>query len=310
MGSETVLVTGGAGFIGSAIARQLVDIGDDVIIVDNLTTGQRDNVPDGTTFIEGDISNKNIVNKLDEYEIETVFHLAAQSSGEKSFDDPRYDFRSHVVGTFNLLRWCQSSTVERFVYASSMSVYGDPAYLPVDEQHPVDPKTFYAAGKLAAEAYVQLFDNMGLNTTIFRLFSVYGPNQNMNNMKQGMVSIYLSFLLRDEVLLIKGSTDRFRDFVYIDDVVDAWIEAKDAPATHGEIYNIAREKKITVENLIECMLNCFGDPNYPVEVTDGTPGDQFGIYGDSSKLRQDINWTPDISIEQGLTEMIESENES
>ena len=309
MGSETVLVTGGAGFIGSAIAKQLVDIGDDVIIVDNLTTGQRDNVPDGTTFIEGDISNKNITNKLHEYEIETVFHLAAQSSGEKSFDDPRYDFRSHVVGTFNLLRWCQSSTVERFVYASSMSVYGDPTYLPVDEQHPVDHKTFYAAGKLAAEAYVQLFDNMGLNTTIFRLFSVYGPNQNMNNMKQGMVSIYISFLLRDEVLLIKGSTDRFRDFVYIDDVVDAWIEAKDAPTTHGEIYNISREKKITVEHLVECMLKYFGEPNYPVEVADGTPGDQFGIYGDSSKLRQDINWTPNISIEQGLTEMIESETD-
>jgi UDP-glucose 4-epimerase len=191
-----------------------------------------------------------------------------------------------------------------------MSVYGGPEYLPVDETHPVDPKTYYAAGKLGAEAYVKLFDNLGLDTTIFRLFSVYGPGQNMRNMKQGMVSIYLSFVLRGEELLIKGPTERFRDFVYVDDVVDAWIKATNAPETHGETYNICRNKRIEVSELVDTMLDVYGAEDYPIEITDGTPGDQFGIYGNASKLRDDLGWSPTVSLESGLKRMIENEKES
>jgi UDP-glucose 4-epimerase len=301
MNNESILVTGGAGFIGSAMVERLIEQGADVLV------GDRKNVPSDVELLEVDLHEDRPLEALNGHEIDTVFHLAGQSSGEKSFDDPEYDLNSHVVSTFNLLRWCKANDVNRILYASSMSVYGDPEYLPVDEIHPVDPKTYYAAGKLGAEAYVKLFDNLGLNTTIFRLFSVYGPGQNMTNMKQGMVSIYLSFVLRGEKLLIKGSTDRFRDFVYVEDVIDAWIKATNEPDTYGEVYNVCRNKRIEVSELVDTMLKVYGEEDHPIEVTDGTPGDQFGIWGDSSKLQNDIQWSPTVSIEEGLKRMIEQE---
>jgi len=308
MDYETVLVTGGAGFVGSALAEHLLQTGRNVIVIDNLHTGSIENCPSGARFIRGDISKKKTYQKVKANEIDAVFHLAAQSSGEASFDDPEYDFESHVKGTFELLRWCSSNGITRFIYASSMSVYGDPEYLPVEETHPVDPKTYYAAGKLGAESYVKLFENHGMNTTIFRMFSIYGPGQNMENMKQGMVSIYLRFLLEEDQILVKGPLDRFRDFIYIDDVVDAWITALKDSAAHGETFNLARGKKVEVKELLETMLHCAGEEEFPIEVTDGTPGDQFGIYGDVSKIQERLGWTPEVSLEEGLNAMIEAES--
>jgi UDP-glucose 4-epimerase len=305
---DRVLVTGGGGFIGSSIAARLTE-SYDVVVVDNFSTGNKANVPTETTLVEGDLSNTDTYDDLDEYDIDAVLHLAGQSSGEASFDDPEYDFESHAVSTFKLLRWCESTGVSRFVYASSMSVYGDPKYQPVDESHPVDPKTYYAAGKLSAESYVKLFDNLGLDTTIFRLFSVYGPGQNLENMKQGMVSIYLSFVLNSETLTVKGPLERFRDFVYIDDVVKVWTDTIEDSATYGETYNVARCEKVTIRELIERMLEQYGDEDYPIEVADGTPGDQFGIYGDASKLRNDTGWTPSVTIDEGLGQMVSTERE-
>lgn len=310
MSQETILVTGGAGFVGSAMAHRLTEEGYDVVVVDNLSTGRRSNVPDDATFLEADLSDPSTYESLRDHAVDIVFHLAGQSSGEKSFDDPMYDLQSHVLSTFHLLQFCIEQDVERVLYASSMSVYGDPEYQPVDERHPVDPKTFYAAGKLGAEAYIKLFDNLGLDTTIFRLFSIYGPGQNMENMKQGMVSIYLSFVLDGEELLIKGSTDRFRDFVYIDDVVDAWLAAIDNPATFGETFNLARGERVEVAELVETILDCYGADDYPIEVTDGTPGDQFGIYGDATKLEEAIDWSATTPLETGLEKMIDAEANS
>lgn len=309
MTAERVLVTGGAGFIGSAIARRLLNDGVDVVVVDNLSTGRKENVPAGAAFVEGDLADPETLAAVDAESVDAVFHLAGQSSGEKSFDDPEYDLNSHVVSTFNALRWCKSNDISRFLYASSMSIYGDPEYLPVDEQHPFDPKTYYAAGKIGAEAYVDLFENLGLNTTTFRLFSIYGPGQNLTNMKQGMVSIYLSFVLNGEDLLIKGPLDRFRDFVYIEDLVEAWMAAVNDPTTFGETYNLCRNERIEVKDLVETILKCYGNLEYPIEVVGGTPGDQFGIFGDASKLRGDIGWSPDISLEEGISRMIDAETD-
>ncbi|WP_440991953.1 NAD-dependent epimerase/dehydratase family protein [Haloarchaeobius baliensis] len=307
MTTETVLVTGGAGFIGSAMAERLLDTGREVVVVDNLSTGGRENVPAGATFVAGNTADPATYEAVESVsDVDAVFHLAGQSSGEASFDDPVADLESHVIGTFELLRWCRERDIDRLLYASSMSVYGDPRYLPVDESHPSDPKTFYAAGKRGAEAYVRLFDNLGMETTVFRLFSVYGPGQNMANMKQGMVSIFLSFCLDDGPIVVKGPLDRFRDFVYVDDVVDAWVRALDEPATDGETYNLGRGERVTVDELLETMGEVYdGDPG-PVEVTDGTPGDQFGIVADATRLRRDLDWEPSVGLREGLTRMLRS----
>jgi UDP-glucose 4-epimerase len=145
---------------------------------------------------------------------------------------------------------------------------------------------------------------MGNETTIFRLFSVYGPGQNLENMKQGMVSIYLSFVLDGEELVIKGPTDRFRDFVFIDDVVDAWMAATEAPETYGRVYNLSQGERTEVAELVETIFDCYGVSDYPTKVTDGTPGDQFGIYGDASKIKNDIGWEATTSLRDGIQQMV------
>lgn len=299
------LVTGGAGFIGSALARELLRRGNDVVVADNLFTGYRENVPEGAVFIEMDISNPVHYDRLADMKFDAVLHLAAQSSGEASFHDPWYDFNSHVTGTFLMLEYCRKKGTPRLLYASSMSVYGTPEYLPVNEDHRPQPMTYYASGKLAAEAYIKLYSSLGVDTTVFRMFSVYGPNQNLANKMQGMVSIYLSFILENQPITVKGSKERFRDLVYIDDIVDAWLTALDSPAAFGKTYNLGTGHKTTVGELLSLMTKCAGNPDYPVEFTDGTLGDQFGLYADIGSLHRDLGWQPRTDLRTGLCAMLD-----
>lgn len=302
-----IIVTGGAGFIGSHISRRLLAEGYKVTILDNLSTGKLNNIPRQAEFIKIDLGQQDEYKGLEKVDCDAIFHLAGQSSGEWSFQDPLYDLRSHVLSTFLLLDWCKQNVITRFVYASSMSVYGDPDYLPVDEKHPLQPKTFYAAGKISAEAYIKLYQNLGINTTIFRLFSVYGPGQDLGNKIQGMASIYLSYLLEGKPILVKGSAERFRDFIYIDDVVGAWFNSLDNPATYGRVYNLATGKKTKVEELIEAIKEVAGNPDYPIEYADGTSGDQFGLVADISRIAQDLRWQPKVDLSTGIKKMFEFE---
>ncbi len=299
------LVTGGAGFIGAALTQKLVLLGNQVVVADNLSTGYRENVPKGAGFVEMDISNPAHYERLPDLKFDAALHLAAQSSGEASFQDPWYDFNSHVTGTFLLLEHCRKKGIRRFLYASSMSVYGAAEYLPVDEKHQVQPKAYYSAGKLAAEAYLSLFSTLGVDSTVFRMFNVYGPNQNLANKMQGMVSIYLSFILENKPITVKGAKERFRDFIYIDDVVDAWLGALDNPASFGKTYNLGAGRKTTVAELLALMTECAGNPDYPVEFSGGTPGDLFGLYANIGALQQDIGWQPRTALREGLRAMLD-----
>lgn len=300
---KRLIVTGGAGFIGSHIASRLISEGFDVLILDNLSTGKEGNIPGKADFIKLDLGKESSYDRLKDFSCLAVFHLAGQSSGEASFRDPFYDLESHAMSTFWLLDWCRKKRVSRFVYASSMAVYGDPAYLPVDEGHPFQPKTFYGSAKIAAEAYVRLYQTLGVDTTIFRMFSVYGPGQDLENRAQGILSIYLSYLMEGAPIVVKGSPDRFRDLVYIDDVVDAWATALDDPRSYGKTYNIATGKKTRVRDMIALLAAAFGHADYPVEYRSGTPGDQFGIIGDISLIRRELGWEPKIPLSEGLARM-------
>jgi UDP-glucose 4-epimerase len=300
-----VMVTGGAGFIGSHLATHLIRRGHRVTVLDDLSTGKLANIPPEAAFIRLDLGQRQEYSKIAPLKADAVFHLAGQSSGEASFADPWKDCRSHVLSTFLLLKWCRRKQVDRFIYASSMATYGEPRYLPVDEDHPQQPLTFYAAGKIAAEAYVKLYQTLGVNTTIFRLFSVYGPGQDLENQQQGMVSIYLSYLLAQEPIVVKGSQNRFRDFIYIDDVVRAWLEAWETPASYGKIYNIASGTKTTVADLLVALKNAAGRPDFPVICQDRTPGDQHGVVGDTARVRRDLHWRPETDLLTGLSKMVE-----
>ena len=302
---KKIIVTGGAGFIGSHIARNLVQAGHDVVVVDNLVTGFEENIPTGATFLNGDVSEKTTIESLP-VDSDAVLHLAAQSSGEVSAENPDLDLKANTLSTLYLLQWCKENRIPRFVYASSMAIYGNVANNPVSEDHPCEPLSFYGISKLSSEHYIRHYASEGLKTTCFRMFSVYGPGQNMTNMKQGMVSIFLAYLMKGEEVWVKGSPDRFRDFIYIDDVVDAWCSCLDNEQTWGKTYNLATGKKTTVRELVTKEIQQFGgDPQtYPVKFEGSTPSDQFGLYADISRIRADLGWEPRYSLDEGLKNMM------
>jgi len=301
------LVTGGAGFIGSHLASRLLSRGFEVTVVDNLHSGKKENVPLATNFIKADLSQEGSFALLGDSPYDVVFHLAGQSSAALSFEDPYYDFRSHVVTTMLLMRWCMKTECRRFIYASSMAVYGDPAYLLIDEKHPLQPKSFYAAAKISAENYIRLYHALGVNSTILRLFNVYGPGQDLDNKMQGMLSIYLSYMLENSPVVVKGSKERFRDFVYIDDVIDAFILAYDSPVSHGKTYNVATGISTKVGDLIGELKASLGYRDYSVEYKEGTPGDQFGLVGDIKLIRKELHWEPKVSLREGISKTVSFE---
>lgn len=302
---KKIIVTGGAGFIGSHIAKRLVQTGHDVVVVDNLVTGFEENIPKGATFIKGDVSDKSTIESLPR-NTDAVLHLAAQSSGEVSAENPDLDLKANTLSTLYLLQWCKENHVPRFVYASSMAIYGNVTHNPVSEDCPCEPLSFYGISKLSSEHYIRHYASEGLNTTCFRMFSVYGPGQNMTNMKQGMVSIFLAYLVKGEQIWVKGSGDRFRDFIYIDDVVDAWCSCLENTKTWKKTYNLATGKKTTVRELVEKEIQQFGKGTepYPVKFEGSTPADQFGLYADISRLRADLGWEPRYTLDEGLRTMI------
>jgi UDP-glucose 4-epimerase len=304
--TPAALVTGGAGFIGSHLSRRLLAEGWHVDVVDNLTTGFRENIPAGTNFFEIDVSRNHLPELLPARRYDAVFHLAAQSSGEISFDNPSYDLRTNCQSTLLLLEWCKTHGTARFLYTSSMSIYGDQEAQPVTERAAPVPKSFYGVGKLASEAYLKIYEPLGIRSTALRLFNVYGPGQNLSNMRQGMVSIFLAYILNNQKVVVKGSPERYRDLVYIDDVIDAYMACLANPSTYGKAYNVATGEKTTVGGLIDAELKAFGHKpgSYPVHFADGTPGDTFGIVGDIGSLCADTGWKPQVTLAVGLERMV------
>src|SRR5262245_48932883 len=189
-----VLVTGGAGFIGSHLARALLDRKHEVVVVDNLVGGKRENVPERCGFVEADVSDPESVDRLPP--VDCVAHFAAQSSGPISSEIPYRDLQSNAASTLLLSRWCVNRGIRRFVYASSMAIYGNPLDMPVREDAAQLPLSYYGVSKLTSEHLLRVAEHEGLRSTSLRFFSVYGPGQDLGNLKQGIVSIYLAYLLR------------------------------------------------------------------------------------------------------------------
>lgn len=296
------LVTGAAGFIGAAIVERLISEGHSCTTIDNLFTGMQDHVPEGCRFILGDVSDPDIINSLKEEQFDAIIHIAGQSSGEVSFDDPVYDLQTNTQSTILLLKYAKETGCKKFIYASSMSTYGDHNPPVCDEETPTIPKSFYAVGKLASENYMRVYSEFGITCTALRFFNVYGIGQNMTNLRQGMASIFLAMAINDHHIMVKGSKDRFRDFVYIDDVVDAVIRCLKREKGY-DVFNVCTGVPTTVEHVIQSITT-----NLPydvlVEFTGGTPGDQFGIYGNNEKIQRDLGWKPNVCFDDGMRRMI------
>lgn len=302
---KTYLVTGAAGFIGAKVAERLISLGNRVVTIDNLSTGYLNTIPNGVIFIEGDLQNPDVIDKLNQFSFDTIYHIAGQSSGEISFDDPVYDLQTNTQSTLLLLKYCLATNCRKFIYASTMSVYGDQEVLPVSEEASTYPKSLYGVGKLASEHYLRIYAEYGLATCALRLFNVYGPGQNLANMRQGMVSIFLAQALSSGAIHVKGASERFRDFVYIDDVVDAFVGMENLiqQGTYS-CYNVCSGVKTKVGELVDLITQLFQD-TIPVTYQGATMGDQFGIVGSNHAIVAKLKWSPKVSLPEGLSRMFE-----
>ncbi len=300
---KKALVTGGAGFIGAHLCRHLQSQGYEVTALDNLSSGSRRNLPSEIDFVEADLASESALASLDR-PFDTVFHLASHVGQELSFERPAFDLANNATGTANLLSWCLATKTNRVIFASTMNVYGDPPdpSRPVVEDDPLRPPSPYAVAKIACEQLLEVYRPLGISSASLRLFNTYGPLQDLTNMKQGMVSIFMRYVADGDPIIVRGVGDRFRDFVSVHDVASAF----DVLASTGAegIYNVSTGIRTSVDQLLTEIVSAFGLPGsrYPVEYTAGTVRDQFGLVGNSSKLRA-LGWEPVVTLPQGLQEM-------
>ena len=294
------MVTGVGGFIGSHVARRIVEEGHRVFGVDDFSSGYRENVPPGLELIVHDLAKRDIHRFLPE-KCDVILHIAGQSSGEISFDDPVVDLEKNTVSTLNLIRYGISVGAQRLVYASSMCVYGNAEDRPVREETDCHPLSCYGTGKLAAERYLSIYEEK-LPYVAFRMFNVYGPGQDMANLRQGMVSIFLAQMLNGGNVHVKGSLERFRDFIFIDDVVEAWWRTTISDRADGQVINLGTGQRTTVLALLESMARHFPEATWFSRGQ--TPGDQPGICADTSRLRSILGLDGLTNLNDGMDRFV------
>lgn len=303
---KNYLVTGAAGFIGAEISKKLIQRGDKVVTIDNLSSGFESNIPEGVEFIYGNTYDKEVIEKLGNTKFDAIYHIAGQSGGVTCWEDPIYDLNSNVTSTLLLLDYAKKTGCEKFLYASTMSVYGDENPCPVKEDDNIKPKSFYAVGKNASEHYMRIYsEEFGIKCTALRLNNTYGPGQNMSNLLQGMVSIFLAQAINDHHITVMGDKNRYRDFVYIDDTVNAFLMAENSCEDNlYNYYTVATNRKNTCERVVE-LIQQYLPYEVSVEYKGKTKGDQFGIFCSYEKIFNAIGWTPKVSLEDGLKTMTE-----
>jgi UDP-glucose 4-epimerase len=303
-----VLVTGGAGFIGSHVVEKLVGLGCDVCALDNLSTGSLENlrscVKGGKVdFVEGDILDRELVEALVK-RVDAVVHLAAVTSVPFSVAHPVLTNEVNVAGTLNLLKACSKSDVQRFVLVSSCAVYGEPDYLPVDENHRTNPLSPYSASKLAAEHYCQAFSHScGLETVILRLFNVYGPRQREDDTYSGVITRFVRNLFSGKPLVVYGDGSQTRDFVHVHDVAEAVWLALNVRDVANQAYNVGYGRPVDINELAKMLAGFFGD-TVEVQYKEPRIGDLKHSYADVTKAKEALRYRPKIALEVGLQSLI------
>lgn len=300
------IVTGGAGFIGSNLVDALVELGD-VTIIDDLSSGNLDNLEQ--LLKRDDVSLERLsVTDLEGMkphfeDVNCVFHLAAVSNISSSVADPLLTNEVNVKGTLNVLLAARDSGVRKVVFASSASVYGDTEEVPTAENALSDPLSPYAVTKLAGEHYCDVFSDLyGLETTSLRPFNVYGPRQDPNSQYAAVIPLFIRSLLEGEAPTIDGDGEQTRDFVYVKDVVRAFIQALDHRAKGA--YNIAGGKGISINELFRQVSDIMGVDVEPLH-GEPRPGDVRHSTADITRAKRDLRYEPEYDIRRGLEETIE-----
>ena len=303
---SSYLVTGGAGFIGSHLAEELLKRGHRVRVADSLITGKRKNldVVKPTEFLEGDLADAAFAEKACAG-MDYVLHQAAIPSVPRSVDDPITSNRANITATLNVLVGARKAGVQRLVYAGSSSAYGDTPTLPKDEEMPTRPLSPYALQKVVGEQYLLMFTRLyGLETVAIRYFNVFGPRQDPTSPYSGVISVFATALLENRSPKIFGNGEQTRDFTYVANVVDGVLRAAEAPNVSGEVINVATGGRVSLNELFRSMRTLIGATVEPTYAED-RPGDVRDSQADISKARRLLGYEPIVDFEEGLRRTVE-----
>ena len=301
--SGIAVVTGGAGFIGSHIAGALTSSGARVRVLDDLSTGHRENLDEiggDIDFVQGSVADEQLLSKALE-NVELIFHEAAIPSVPRSVEAPRNTHIASVDGTFSLLLAAKEAGVRRVVYAASSSAYGDQHTLPKVEKMAPDPLSPYAVAKLVGEYYCRVFTRVyGLETVSLRYFNVFGPRQDPGSQYSGVVSRFISALLGDQRPVIFGDGEQSRDFTYIENVVAANLSAASAPKASGNVINVANGERITLNELLNELKQLTGRTDVTAEHRDSRVGDVRHSLADITMARELLGYESKVGLREGL----------
>lgn len=306
--SGIVLVTGGAGFIGSHIASALIDKGARVRVLDDLSTGHRENLDEiggKIDFIKGSVANPRVLRRALR-DVELVFHEAAVPSVPRSVKKPRESHIASVEGTFSLLLAAKQQNVKRVVYAASSSAYGDQPKPRKSEQMRPDPLSPYAVGKLVGEYYCQVFTRVyKLETVSLRYFNVFGPRQDPSSPYSGVVSLFIAALLSGKRPIIYGDGKQSRDFTYIDNVVAANLRAAQSKKAVGQVINVANGESITLNQLLDELKELTGKQHVKPVYKEPRVGDVLQSRADISQARELLGYKSKVDLREGLQRTID-----
>jgi UDP-glucose 4-epimerase len=306
-----LLVTGGAGFIGSHLSEGLLAAGAEVTALDDLSTGSRENLPAEVELVVADVADAEAVRAcFAGRRFDAVFHVAGQASIATSFASPNRDLRANVLGTLNVLEACLAAEVPRVVHASSMTVYGEPENVPTPEHEPCRPVSYYGITKYAAERYALVTGerpDADLAVTALRMFNVYGERQSLSNPYQGVLAIFVGNVLRGEPVTVHGDGLQTRDFVYVADVVDAWLRVLEDRATAGRVFNVGSGRETSIAELARRVVSALGrDPDaWAFGSAPAQHGDQRRSAAAVDELVGATGWRPATTLEEGLRRTVE-----
>ena len=298
-----ICVTGGAGFIGSHLVDRLIELGHNVLVIDNLSTGMRSFVHEAAQFIEMDVRDPQLVSIFEEFKPSIVFHEAAQTMVQSSMENPSYDCDVNLLGLINVLDACRQVKVEQFLMPSSAAVYGDLAVLPLTEELSGMPSSFYGLTKLTAEGYLRIYrEAFGLNTVCFRYANVYGPRQGDGG-EGGVISVFNRLIVEGQPLTVYGDGEQTRDFIYVDDVVDANIKAMRNSQCTG-IYNVSTNKGTSVNELIT-RFRAISGADFMVHYEAERVGDIKHSRLSNAKAERDFGFVASTTLDEGLQKTLE-----
>jgi UDP-glucose 4-epimerase len=299
-----ILVTGGAGFIGSHVVNAFIEDGHDVVIIDDLSTGRQSNLNPAAKFYQVDIRDPQVEEVFHDERPDVISHHAAQMDVRRSVADPLFDADVNILGSLKLIEYAKKYAIKKFIYISTGgAVYGEPEYLPCDENHPINPICQYGASKHTVEHYLYMYNvNYGLKYTVLRYPNVYGPRQDPHG-EAGVVAIFCGKMLAGEQVTINGDGEQTRDYVYVGDCAKANVMVADENKATG-IYNLGSGKGTSVNEIFAGLRDVIGyklAPLYgPAKV-----GETRFIYLSAEKAARELGWIQTISLEEGLRKTVE-----